>query len=314
MLIQWSWISPCDNSLKSSSEFYCGIISINCVKVAGASNSNGKGGRQAAPVDVGSPLLDWEEGDHFSFEDSERFEEDSLCSWSSEPESLCNNWRGWRKPNLQNSFGPRITKKSTQGNSLQLILCFIFVISLQDYLPYFANKAIKNRRFMSWFVYLWMCRVYISSYALISYTYIYSMLICVYVLVGTKNRCSKSFTFSARTVNNTLLSNPSHLQKPFLCCGAFGFLNVFYLWLTNDWKVFKYELSLLSLIFSFWLSWLNFIIIVLIISCWLQYTCTMITFTLVLSHINCINLKASSILIIIYSKYYISTNSSILRT
>ena len=45
-------------------------------------------------------MFDWEgEGDRFSFEDSDRFEEDSLCSWLSEPESLCNNWRGWRKQN-----------------------------------------------------------------------------------------------------------------------------------------------------------------------------------------------------------------------
>ena len=42
-------------------------------------------------------MFDWEEGDRLSFEDSDRFEEDSLCSWASEPESLCNNWRGWRK-------------------------------------------------------------------------------------------------------------------------------------------------------------------------------------------------------------------------
>ncbi|XP_063619650.1 zinc finger SWIM domain-containing protein 8 homolog [Cydia splendana] len=94
------------------------LVPINRFKVAGASNSNGKGGRQAAPVDVGSPLLDWEEGDHFSFEDSERFEGDSLCSWSSEPESLCNNWRGWRRPNLQNSFGNRSAKKSVQEKTV----------------------------------------------------------------------------------------------------------------------------------------------------------------------------------------------------
>ncbi|MFH4973870.1 hypothetical protein AB6A40_000579 [Gnathostoma spinigerum] len=31
----------------------------------------------------------------FSFEDSERFEEDSLCSWISDAESLNQNWRGW---------------------------------------------------------------------------------------------------------------------------------------------------------------------------------------------------------------------------
>lgn len=42
-------------------------------------------------------MFEWEEGDRFSFEDSERFEEDSLCSWISEPESLCNNWRGWKR-------------------------------------------------------------------------------------------------------------------------------------------------------------------------------------------------------------------------
>jgi len=45
-------------------------------------------------------MFEWEaDGDRFSFEDSDRFEDDSLCSWISEPESLCNNWRGWRKPN-----------------------------------------------------------------------------------------------------------------------------------------------------------------------------------------------------------------------
>lgn len=27
-----------------------------------------------------------------------------MCSWSSEPESVCNNWRGWKKP-LNNQTG-----------------------------------------------------------------------------------------------------------------------------------------------------------------------------------------------------------------
>ncbi|XP_046742497.1 zinc finger SWIM domain-containing protein 8 homolog, partial [Diprion similis] len=45
------------------------------------------------------------------FEDSDRFEEDSLCSWSSEPESLCNNWRGWRRPTV--GFGS--SKKSSDA-------------------------------------------------------------------------------------------------------------------------------------------------------------------------------------------------------
>ncbi|EDV95223.1 GH17249 [Drosophila grimshawi] len=45
--------------------------------------------------------------DRFSFDDSIRFEEDSLCSWSSEAESLCNNWRGWKKPsNCSITMGP----------------------------------------------------------------------------------------------------------------------------------------------------------------------------------------------------------------
>ncbi|XP_071440539.1 zinc finger SWIM domain-containing protein 8 homolog [Hetaerina americana] len=52
---------------------------------------------------VGSPGRDgpvqifWDDCDGYSFEDSDRFEEDSICSWISEPESLCNNWRGWRR-------------------------------------------------------------------------------------------------------------------------------------------------------------------------------------------------------------------------
>lgn len=49
---------------------------------------------------VACEMLDlWpDEQDRFSFEDSDRFEEDSLCSWSTEPESVCNNWRGWKRP------------------------------------------------------------------------------------------------------------------------------------------------------------------------------------------------------------------------
>ena len=42
-------------------------------------------------------MFEWEDQETFSFEDSDRFEEDSLCSYFSEPESVVNNWRGWRK-------------------------------------------------------------------------------------------------------------------------------------------------------------------------------------------------------------------------
>ncbi|KOC70003.1 Zinc finger SWIM domain-containing protein KIAA0913, partial [Habropoda laboriosa] len=56
------------------------------------------------------PIIEWEETDRYSFDDSDRFEEDSLCSWSSETESLSNNWRGWRRPTT--GFGT--TKKSPE--------------------------------------------------------------------------------------------------------------------------------------------------------------------------------------------------------
>ncbi|CAG9765145.1 unnamed protein product [Ceutorhynchus assimilis] len=60
--------------------------------------------------DLEDEIIEWDpaeniNGDRFSFEDSDRFEEDSMCSWSTEPESVCNNWRGWKKPtNNQNGY------------------------------------------------------------------------------------------------------------------------------------------------------------------------------------------------------------------
>ncbi|KAM4636202.1 zinc finger SWIM domain-containing protein 8 isoform 3-T3 [Discoglossus pictus] len=57
-------------------------------------------------------FAEWEDGERFSFEDSDRFEEDSLCSFISDPESLCQNWRGWRKQ----SAGPNSpTVKMKEG-------------------------------------------------------------------------------------------------------------------------------------------------------------------------------------------------------
>lgn len=68
--------------------------------MAGASGSGGNGGGGGGgggAADHASAMIEWEDGDRFSFEDSDRFEEDSLCSWTSEPESVCNNWRGWKR-------------------------------------------------------------------------------------------------------------------------------------------------------------------------------------------------------------------------
>lgn len=87
----------------------------------GGGCSRGAGAAAAAEIVNGAaeegavldgPLIgEWEETDRFSFDDSDRFEEDSLCSFSSEPESLCNNWRGWRRPGA--AFG--ISKKPLEG-------------------------------------------------------------------------------------------------------------------------------------------------------------------------------------------------------
>uniref|UniRef100_A0A8C7KEN4 Zinc finger, SWIM-type containing 8 n=1 Tax=Oncorhynchus kisutch TaxID=8019 RepID=A0A8C7KEN4_ONCKI len=65
-------------------------------------------------------FAEWEDGERFSFEDSDRFEEDSLCSFISEAESLCQNWRGWRKqsggPN-----SPTVKIKGTGGGVIPLV-------------------------------------------------------------------------------------------------------------------------------------------------------------------------------------------------
>uniref|UniRef100_A0A3B5BGI8 Zinc finger SWIM-type containing 8 n=1 Tax=Stegastes partitus TaxID=144197 RepID=A0A3B5BGI8_9TELE len=62
-------------------------------------------------------FAEWEDGERFSFEDSDRFEEDSLCSFISEAESLCQNWRGWRKQ----SAGPNSPTGLTQIRNGQVI-------------------------------------------------------------------------------------------------------------------------------------------------------------------------------------------------
>jgi hypothetical protein len=53
--------------------------------------------------------------DQFSFEDSDRFEEDSMCSWISEPESVVNNWRGWRKSSVTASTATSVAPAAPAG-------------------------------------------------------------------------------------------------------------------------------------------------------------------------------------------------------
>lgn len=61
-------------------------------------------------------LFEWDTTaapDRGSFDDSDRFEEeDSLCSWISESESLVNNWRGWKK---QHTAGCQSSNKTYSG-------------------------------------------------------------------------------------------------------------------------------------------------------------------------------------------------------
>ncbi|KHN87654.1 Zinc finger SWIM domain-containing protein 8 [Toxocara canis] len=52
-------------------------------------------GGEDEPEDNIAAAIAPRDDDQFSFEDSERFEEDSLCSWISDTESLNQNWRGW---------------------------------------------------------------------------------------------------------------------------------------------------------------------------------------------------------------------------
>lgn len=82
---------------------------------AGGGGDHVQNRRNAAanPPDGGA-AVDWvqEDLERFSFDDSDRFEEDSLCSWSSEPESVYNNWRGWKKPS---NFGLGNNNASAAG-------------------------------------------------------------------------------------------------------------------------------------------------------------------------------------------------------
>ncbi|XP_075215319.1 zinc finger SWIM domain-containing dorado [Lycorma delicatula] len=94
---------------------------------------------------AGSPVvadpgqsLDWtEDVDKFSFEDSDRFEEDSLCSWSSEPESVCNNWRGWKKPSLGPAPVFGVQKKSSDENGTTVTaLCELAARCVASHIPF----------------------------------------------------------------------------------------------------------------------------------------------------------------------------------
>ncbi|XP_050442654.1 zinc finger SWIM domain-containing protein 8 homolog isoform X2 [Adelges cooleyi] len=81
-------------------------------------------------------LAIWHENDRYSFEDSERFEEDSLCTWSSEPESACINWRGWRKMEQNTEREPKPEIKQLVELAAQCIALFVpYELVEQEYPP-----------------------------------------------------------------------------------------------------------------------------------------------------------------------------------
>lgn len=93
------------------------------------------------PENQGGEQWNDSQNDRFSFEDSDRFEEDSLCSWSSEPESLCNNWRGWKKPSINLSannslFGSGPPRKLTDEQAALISLTELAARCVASYIPF----------------------------------------------------------------------------------------------------------------------------------------------------------------------------------
>jgi hypothetical protein len=83
-------------------------------------------------------MFDWDEGDRFSFEDSERFEEDSLCSWMSEPESVCNNWRGWKKSQIYNNNNFNTNQINSKNKGISSLSSFFTLLSLSNFVSLFS--------------------------------------------------------------------------------------------------------------------------------------------------------------------------------
>ena len=56
--------------------------------------------------------------DRFTFDDSDRFEDESMCSYSSEPESVYNNWRGWKRSEPKGTMYNASSKRTSEGKQL----------------------------------------------------------------------------------------------------------------------------------------------------------------------------------------------------
>lgn len=108
-LPQWK----CSSSPMHSACTLCQLCELSCPACWAATDSKASAFSPSPPANVMELMFaEWEDGERFSFEDSDRFEEDSLCSFISEAESLCQNWRGWRKQ----SAGPNSPTVKIKGN------------------------------------------------------------------------------------------------------------------------------------------------------------------------------------------------------
>lgn len=104
--------------------------------------------QQQQPPQQAEAQPEWNEDDRYTFDDSDRFEEDSLCSWSSEPESLCNNWRGWKRPIANSNFGNGSLRKQNEGKFRFFLSAYIFHLQFQMDFSLFRLKEEKKSIFV----------------------------------------------------------------------------------------------------------------------------------------------------------------------
>jgi len=89
-------------------------------------------------------FAEWEDGERFSFEDSDRFEEDSLCSFISEAESLCQNWRGWRKQSAGPN-SPTVKIKGLEDTHTHTLSFILNTLSWKDFHQVSSSGAKVHR-------------------------------------------------------------------------------------------------------------------------------------------------------------------------
>lgn len=111
-------------------------------------------------------MFDWDnDGDRFSFDDSERFEEESMCSWLSETESLNNNWRGWKRQNGGQTSPSFIKNQGIDWFDKSIV----FACLLTFHLEFLFNDRMKYQKVgFIWTSLVWLMKMLCSSKGLSS--------------------------------------------------------------------------------------------------------------------------------------------------